>query len=643
MALLMISLKNRRDPLIRGALVSVLLASAVSTSAQVFSPPKNLPNGRSVQTLVDPTGNINVLTAVGGDVFFSRSTDGGTTFSTPQNLSNDSQAHMPQILVDSSGNVNVAWEDGGTSSGGAALLLSRSTDAGMTFSPPVVAGSNVNNSARFSLVIDSRGNIDLAWEGPYSGSDAIFFSQSKDGGATFSAPVRASTVIALVGPLEMAVDSSGNIDLVWAAFRDVFFARSSDGGTTFSTPIRFGNISEAIPNPQLALDSKGNINVVYATVFPAIVFFERSNDGGATFSQTRLASSIDGDICCEPTAPQIAIDSGDIVSVVWLGSSSSRFATDVFFTRSSNGGATFTTNKNISNMGTVGEGPGIAVDGAGNINLVWGSGGDIFFSRSTDGGGTFSFPQNLSNNGQAQAPLQIGVDSRGNITAAWVGPYPDFFAYFSRGVFLSSMSLEPSTVTGGNPSTGTVNLSGPTDMDVTVDLSSSEVSVAVAPSSVSVQAGSNGASFTVATAPVRALRSVTISGSDGREGQSATLTVLPQYKAFVQPPINADGSSVFSAQRGVVPVKFMLTQNDVPTCDLPPATIAVKRTTRRTVGSIDESTYLMAADNGSNFRIDPTACQYVYNLAASSLGAGTYRVDISILGIMVGHAVFALN
>jgi len=292
---------------------------------------------------------------------------------------------------------------------------------------------------------------------------------------------------------------------------------------------------------------------------------------------------------------------------------------------------------------TVGGAPSIAVDAAGNINLVWGSGGDVFFSRSTDGGGTFSFPQNLSNNGQAQAPLQIGVDHRGNITVAWVGPYPDFDVYFSRGVFLSSLSLEPSTVTGGNPSTGTVNLSGPTDVDVTVDLSSSEVSVAMAPSSVSVQAGANGASITVATAPVSAPRSVTISGSDGHEGQSATLTVLPPYKAFVQPPINADGSSVFSAQRGVAPLKFKLTQNDVPTCALPPATIAVTRTAGGVVGSIDESTYLMAVDNGSNFRIDPTDCQYVYNLAASSLGVGRYRVDINILGIVVGYAVLALN
>jgi hypothetical protein len=117
--------------------------------------------------------------------------------------------------------------------------------------------------------------------------------------------------------------------------------------------------------------------------------------------------------------------------------------------------------------------------------------------------------------------------------------------------------------------------------------------------------------------------------------------VAEPYKALVQPPINADGSSVFKANRGVVPVKFTLTQNDVPTCTLPAATISVTRTTGGTV--VAESIYITPADIGSNFRIDPTACQYIYNLAASSLGAATYRVDISINGIVVGHAAFAVQ
>ncbi|MGE5056987.1 MAG: hypothetical protein ACM3WP_22745 [Acidobacteriota bacterium] len=125
-------------------------------------------------------------------------------------------------------------------------------------------------------------------------------------------------------------------------------------------------------------------------------------------------------------------------------------------------------------------------------------------------------------------------------------------------------------------------------------------------------------------------------------GQSHAVRLDPIYRGVVQQPINADGSSVLNAHRGVVPLKFVVTQSGYQSCTLP-ASIAVTRASAGTLAALDESTYSMSADNGSLFRIDPNACQYVYNLAASSLGVGTYRVDISINGIMVGHAVFALK
>ncbi len=111
--------------------------------------------------------------------------------------------------------------------------------------------------------------------------------------------------------------------------------------------------------------------------------------------------------------------------------------------------------------------------------------------------------------------------------------------------------------------------------------------------------------------------------------------------AQIQQPINPDGSSVFSVKRGVVPVKFTLTLGGPPTCALPPATIALTRTAGCTTGVVDETVYSGSADTGSNFRID--SCQYVYNLSASALGVGTYRVDIKINGEVVGSAIFKLK
>jgi hypothetical protein len=117
-----------------------------------------------------------------------------------------------------------------------------------------------------------------------------------------------------------------------------------------------------------------------------------------------------------------------------------------------------------------------------------------------------------------------------------------------------------------------------------------------------------------------------------------------KYQAQVQQPINADGTSVLAAKRGVVPIAFKLTSDGVATCQLPPpATISVFRTSGGAVGSIDESTYLLKSDSGSNFRIDSTKCQYIYNLGASSLGPGTYKAYISIGGSVAGSATFALK
>ena len=74
---------------------------------------------------------------------------------------------------------------------------------------------------------------------------------------------------------------------------------------------------------------------------------------------------------------------------------------------------------------------------------------------------------------------------------------------------------------------------------------------------------------------------------------------------------------------------------------LPAATIALTRTSGGTTGAIDESVYSGSADTGSNFRI--SSCQYIYNLSASSLGVGTYRVDVKINNQIVGSGIFQLK
>jgi hypothetical protein len=93
---------------------------------------------------------------------------------------------------------------------------------------------------------------------------------------------------------------------------------------------------------------------------------------------------------------------------------------------------------------------------------------------------------------------------------------------------LSALSLNPTSVTGENSSTGMVTLSGPAPAGgAQVPLSSSNTSVASVPSSVIVAAGATTASFTVSTNAVAASTTVTISASFGGATRSAFFTVNP--------------------------------------------------------------------------------------------------------------------
>ena len=92
---------------------------------------------------------------------------------------------------------------------------------------------------------------------------------------------------------------------------------------------------------------------------------------------------------------------------------------------------------------------------------------------------------------------------------------------------LSNLSVSPTSVTGGNSSTGTVTLNGVApSAGVTVGLSSSS-QVATVPASVIVSAGATSATFSITTSLVSAATPATITASQGNVTLNAVLTVNP--------------------------------------------------------------------------------------------------------------------
>jgi WD40 repeat protein len=90
---------------------------------------------------------------------------------------------------------------------------------------------------------------------------------------------------------------------------------------------------------------------------------------------------------------------------------------------------------------------------------------------------------------------------------------------------LASLTLNPTTLPGGDNSTGTVTFSGPAPTGgLVVSLSCSDASVTV-PKTVTVPAGQASATFLVSTTAATAEKSVTITATNGGVVEKATLTI----------------------------------------------------------------------------------------------------------------------
>ena len=100
-------------------------------------------------------------------------------------------------------------------------------------------------------------------------------------------------------------------------------------------------------------------------------------------------------------------------------------------------------------------------------------------------------------------------------------------------VTLSTLTVNPTSVTGGGSSQGTVTLTGAAPSGGAVVTLSDNSAAATVPASVTVSAGATSATFTVTTGTVTTSTPVTITGSYGSVSRTATLTVGPQA-----PPAN---------------------------------------------------------------------------------------------------------
>lgn len=126
----------------------------------------------------------------------------------------------------------------------------------------------------------------------------------------------------------------------------------------------------------------------------------------------------------------------------------------------------------------------------------------------------------------AFAVSTIGVDSPTTATiTATLGAVSMTATLAITPAKLSSLTLSPTSVLGGSPSTGTVTLTGPAGPSGSTVVLSSSISAANVPSSLILQSGQSSATFAISTTGVNNQTAAMIKATFASISQTATLTI----------------------------------------------------------------------------------------------------------------------
>lgn len=299
-----------------------------------------------------------------------------------------------------------------------------SFDGGITWNQALFSGTPYSRDSDPGLTVDINGNfyaVVLSYTGSTNEPDGLFVFRSTNGGASWEPPV--TVIDSVQGVFEdkelISCDRSGglytgNLYVAWTRFYNtqILLSRSTDGGNSFIGPVTVSDIN-GVQWPVPCVGPNSEVYVAWVQYSPGAIRFDRSIDGGVTFgtditiqNTSFVSGSINGGITVF-SFPAMDVDitggayNGNIY-IAYMDDSPGHTDEDIYFTRSTDGGNTWSTKIRINddnlNNGCDQFHPWLTVDPDGNIivvfldrrldpgNLLM----DLYLTISTDGGNTWS-------------------------------------------------------------------------------------------------------------------------------------------------------------------------------------------------------------------------------------------------------------
>ena len=293
----------------------------------------------------------------------------------------------PDVAVDSLGYPHVVWGSYMNSE------IYYSSFDGITWSPPENVSQNAGESYLPRIAIDQKNNVHVVWHDKSSGRWAIHY-RTYDG-QSWLPVVRISDSLAMALNPHVAVDRSNNLHVSFGGYVNLtgspaqaFYTNSTDGGASWSLPLQISKDTMETRNTEIALRGNGHPVIVWdqavdITQSPVVVYIYSSTLEDSLWSAPQAV----WDTSFSTTA-DMAIDSHDGFHVVWDLYDPVKYLSRIVYSHSD--GYQWSQPIDLSGANPFASDPHIVVDDSGRSHTIW-LGGDncVYYSQQT---GTVSVP-----------------------------------------------------------------------------------------------------------------------------------------------------------------------------------------------------------------------------------------------------------
>jgi ethanolamine utilization microcompartment shell protein EutL len=298
------------------------------------------------------------------EIYYKRSTDGGATWGPDTRLTTAAGISWYPAIAAASGRVHVTWYE--DRDGNWEIYYKRSTDGGETWGPDTRWTNDIYRSANPCIAATGQ-YVHAVWDDRRMGYPEIYYKRSTDGGATFAADSIFKEMLSPATLPSVAASGTG-VHVVWFDTRtpqgDVYYERSADNGVHWSSEQRLTGTGGTSASPVIAA-AGANVYTAWQDSRHGSpeLYFRRSTDGGASWqSEVRLTTDT-----VPSLHPSLAV-SGPYVHLTWEDSRDGN--SEIYYRRSTDAGATWSTDTNLSNMWLNSQAPSVAVGGS-RVSVVW--------------------------------------------------------------------------------------------------------------------------------------------------------------------------------------------------------------------------------------------------------------------------------